>query len=314
VTYLRRNVTVVCGASYHLLGSRISQDSRIRYQLQVKSYISNWQFSQLQHLARYVSCRNDMAYDTWKCLLPHSHIHCLLRPSRPMGLWFSQYRGAALPLLLKCVMGGHLLARSGWCRRCVVFTSCCIALFWGAWPPLRPTPTVCPSSPALPVGNVPNNYGGFFHTTLPHDLGYFHHGHVDGGPPAHHWGHPYAQVSLSVHGGRHAPSRDVPSFVYDGGTFPQGHRGYLRIATLVAPSLAFAGLSLRLSLPQEDRCSSSGSDITMSFSSPGQGLPPPLLSYHPRASGGSFHLLPHLVLLPPHLLRQMCSSSIPSRT
>jgi hypothetical protein len=96
----------------------------------------------------------------------------------------------------------------------------------------------------------------------------------------HHGGHPSAQVFPSVHGGRHAPPRDVPSFAYGGGTFPQGHGGYPRVATLVAPSLAFAGLSLHPSLPQEDHRSSSGSVITMSFSSPGRGLPCPLL-YHP---------------------------------
>ena len=63
VTYLRRNVTIVCGTSYHLLGSWISWDSKIRFQLQVKFYISNWQFSKSQHLARYVSHHNAMAYD-----------------------------------------------------------------------------------------------------------------------------------------------------------------------------------------------------------------------------------------------------------
>ncbi len=31
VTYLRRNVTLVRGASYHLLGSWIPQDSKIQY-------------------------------------------------------------------------------------------------------------------------------------------------------------------------------------------------------------------------------------------------------------------------------------------
>jgi hypothetical protein len=79
------------------------------------------------------------------------------------------------------------------------------------------------------------------------------------------------------------PSFSLSSWgvVYSGGTFPQGHGGFPRAATLVAPSLAFAGSSLHPSLPQEDHHSSSGSDITMSFSSPGQGLPPPL-SYHPR--------------------------------
>jgi hypothetical protein len=124
------------------------------------------------------------------------------------------------------------------------------------------------SSPALRMGNVPYDYGGFFRTaTPPHNYGYYHHGH--GSPPAHNGGHLSAQVSPSVHGGRHAPPRDLPSFVYGGGTFPQGHGGYARMATSVAPSLAFAGSSLHPSLPQEDHRSSSGSDITMSSSSPG---------------------------------------------
>ncbi len=52
VTYLRRNVTVVCGASYHLLGSWISWDLKIRFRLQVKSYISDWQFSEWRHFSK----------------------------------------------------------------------------------------------------------------------------------------------------------------------------------------------------------------------------------------------------------------------
>jgi hypothetical protein len=63
VTYLCRYVTMVCGASYHLLGSQISQDLKIRFQLRIKSYISDWQFSKLQHLASYFSRHNAMAYD-----------------------------------------------------------------------------------------------------------------------------------------------------------------------------------------------------------------------------------------------------------
>ncbi len=63
VTSLCRNVTIVCGASYHLFGSWISQDSKIRFWLQVKSYISDWQFSKSRHLARYVSRHNAVAYD-----------------------------------------------------------------------------------------------------------------------------------------------------------------------------------------------------------------------------------------------------------
>jgi hypothetical protein len=130
-----------------------------------------------------------------------------------------------------------------------------------------PRPQYVGSSLALRVGYVPYNYGGFFRTAPPHNYGYLCHGHS--GPPEHHGGHPSAQVSPLVHGGRHAPPWDVPSFVYGGGTFPQGHGGYPRAATLVAHSLAFASLSLHPSLPQEDHRSSSGSDITLSFSSPG---------------------------------------------
>ncbi len=76
VTYPRRNVTIVRGASYHLLGSQISWDLKILFWLSVKSYISDWQISKLQHLASYVSHHNAMAYDTYRLehkpyLLPH---------------------------------------------------------------------------------------------------------------------------------------------------------------------------------------------------------------------------------------------------
>ncbi len=64
VTIPRRNVPVVCGASYHLLGYRISQDSKIRFRLQVKSYTSDWLFSESRLLASYVSRHKAMAYDT----------------------------------------------------------------------------------------------------------------------------------------------------------------------------------------------------------------------------------------------------------
>ncbi len=63
VTYLCSNVITVCGTSYHLLGSWISWDSKIRFWLQVESYISDWQFSKSWHLASYVSRHNAMAYD-----------------------------------------------------------------------------------------------------------------------------------------------------------------------------------------------------------------------------------------------------------
>jgi hypothetical protein len=63
VTILRRNVPVVCGVSYHLLRYQISQDSKIRFRLQVESYISNWLFSKSWLLASYVSRHKAMAYD-----------------------------------------------------------------------------------------------------------------------------------------------------------------------------------------------------------------------------------------------------------
>ncbi len=78
VTYLLRNATIVRGTSYHLLGSRISWDSKIQFWLKVESYISDWQFSKLQHLASYVSHHNVIAYDRmWiNVLLPkHWRFH-----------------------------------------------------------------------------------------------------------------------------------------------------------------------------------------------------------------------------------------------
>ena len=111
--------------------------------------------------------------------------------------------------------------------------------------------------------------------------GTFAQGH-GGYPP--YGGQPSAQVSPSVHGGHLVPSWDAPLFEYGGGGFPQGYGGYPRVATLVALSLGYVGLLPHPLLPQEDHHSSSGSGISISFSSPGQGLPPPVL-YHPYASG-----------------------------
>jgi hypothetical protein len=102
----------------------------------------------------------------------------------------------------------------------------------------------------------------------------------------HHGVPPSAHKPFLCHGGRHASSGllglegfhaslgNVPLFVYSGDPFAQGHGGYPRVAASVATSLGYAGLSYHPSLPQEDCRSSSGSDITMSFSSPGCGLPP----------------------------------------
>jgi hypothetical protein len=46
ITYLCRNVTIVRGVSYHLPGSWISQDLKIRFWLQVESYISDLRLSE----------------------------------------------------------------------------------------------------------------------------------------------------------------------------------------------------------------------------------------------------------------------------
>ncbi len=64
VTYLCGDVTMVRGASYHLLGSHLFQDSKIRFdfKLNLTSAISS--FSKSWHLASYVSRHNAMAYDT----------------------------------------------------------------------------------------------------------------------------------------------------------------------------------------------------------------------------------------------------------
>ncbi len=74
VTIPRRNVPLVCGASYHLLGYRISQDSKIRFRLQVESYISDWLFSESRLLASYVSRHKAMAYDNPTT----SSVHCTI--------------------------------------------------------------------------------------------------------------------------------------------------------------------------------------------------------------------------------------------
>ncbi len=79
VTILRRNVPVVCGASCHLLGYRILQDSKIWFRLQVESYISDWVFSKSWLLASYVSRHKAMAYDTQKPISTHSTTKCVVK-------------------------------------------------------------------------------------------------------------------------------------------------------------------------------------------------------------------------------------------
>jgi hypothetical protein len=65
LTCLCRNVTIVRGASYHLLGSQIFfRDSKIRFNFKSNLTLAISDISELQHLARYFSCHNAMAYDT----------------------------------------------------------------------------------------------------------------------------------------------------------------------------------------------------------------------------------------------------------
>ncbi len=64
VTYLCRNVNIVCGPSYHLLRSQISQDSEIRFQLQVKSYTSNWRFNKSRHSSEL--CFSPYCHGLWQ--------------------------------------------------------------------------------------------------------------------------------------------------------------------------------------------------------------------------------------------------------
>jgi hypothetical protein len=121
VTYLRRNVTIVCGASYHILGSWISQDLKILFWLQVEPYISDWQFSESQHLASYVSRHNAMAYDTSSVppLLSKQSIlkaqqnlnllQCMInQPIFPGHVIFLKHRGTHSPLILSSKMTGAL--------------------------------------------------------------------------------------------------------------------------------------------------------------------------------------------------------------
>jgi hypothetical protein len=56
---------MVCDASCHIFGSCIYlQDTKIRFRLQVESYISDWVFSESRLLASYVSRHKAMAYDS----------------------------------------------------------------------------------------------------------------------------------------------------------------------------------------------------------------------------------------------------------
>jgi hypothetical protein len=102
VTIPHRNVPAVCGASYHLLGYRISQDSKIRFWLQFKSYISDWLFSELRLLASYVSRHKAMAYDTptlfrhSRTLSGHWRSTSSTPPKTPSAYWWSTLAPIAL--------------------------------------------------------------------------------------------------------------------------------------------------------------------------------------------------------------------------
>jgi hypothetical protein len=126
VTYLCRNVTIVCGASYHLLGSQISPDSKVWFRLQVKPHISNWRFSESQHLARYVSRKNAIAYDStlkklnflpivdgFNYFLPRVQAHVNTHPIQAsIHMCLASWGGCFLPNAvggLLCLASGTLL-------------------------------------------------------------------------------------------------------------------------------------------------------------------------------------------------------------
>jgi hypothetical protein len=169
--------------------------------------------------------------------------------------------------------------------------------------------------PQLSQG-VPYDYGFFFRQAPPDSRFYAQEGQRQHGAPTHHRVPPSAHKPFLGHGGRHASLGllglegfhaslgNIPSFVYGGGPFSQGHGGYPRAAASVAPSLGYAGSLYHPSLPQEDHRSSSGLDITMSFSSPGPGPPPPPspLLQMPAVYAPSAPLSPHIPLVPAILL------------
>ncbi len=161
------------------------------------------------------------------------------------------------------------------------------------------------------ASRVDYNYGGFFRAAPP-PTKYFNYYHPHNGHPSHHGGHPSAQASSSVYGGCPATLRNVPSFVYGGGTtFPRVMGDILvRLHRLPRASALqarrFTLLCCRaITIPLLAQTS--------------RRLIPALvkayllLSHTIPGSPESFHLLPHPVLLLPLPLLQRSSSSIPSR-
>jgi hypothetical protein len=117
VTYPRRNVTMVCGASYHIFGSCIYlQDTKIRFRLQFESYISNWLFSKSRLLASYVCRHKTMAYDRPK--RPEYRTTTLSHPQHQGGGdGLTNSRGGRMPSL--CLIVALLISRHS--------SSCCVA-------------------------------------------------------------------------------------------------------------------------------------------------------------------------------------------
>jgi hypothetical protein len=61
------------------------KDTKIRFRLQVESYISDWQFSKWRHIASYVSCHNAMAYDRAGGTLLVARLPGRTAPDQPPG-------------------------------------------------------------------------------------------------------------------------------------------------------------------------------------------------------------------------------------
>ncbi len=115
VTILRRNVPVVCGASYHLLGYWILQDSKIRFWLHVKSYIGDWRFSKSRLLASYVFCHTAMAYDRHPRLWTPTFGHLTIYSSPQVTLMHLMADAIQLGLCVTKQEVPQLLVRFGDC-------------------------------------------------------------------------------------------------------------------------------------------------------------------------------------------------------
>ncbi len=184
------------------------------------------------------------------------------------------------------------------------------APFWGAWPPLWPPPAVCPFFPGITRGKRPLRLWGL----LPYSP-------------------PMTSVTtimatgalLRIMGATRLPNclrRCMGGVMLLLGMYPH-------LCMVVGPfPRAMGGIPIQLHwFPQAwglrtrhftllccRRITVPPLDLTLPYHFPALFEAYLLLSWTIPMPPGLFHLPPCLVLLPPHLLRQKCSSSIPSKT